>query len=173
MQNQVKLTETVLKVCDARDKLHEKITKLFDHPRYQAPFRRGNKYFYFHNTGLQAQDILYVQVCLLKSGIELKENFIYASFLAIELIVTLWMHLVVQDSLDAEAEVLLDPNALSEDGTVSLNTLSVSEDAKYLAYGLSSSGSDWVTINVMRIEDKKVEPDKLSWVRIWNLVSLM
>lgn len=138
VQNQVKLTERVLKTCDARDKLHEKITKLFDHPRYEAPFRQGDKYFYFHNTGLQAQDILYVQ-----------------------------------DSLDAEAEVLLDPNALSEDGTVSLNTLSVSEDAKYLAYGLSSSGSDWVTINVMRIEDKKVEPDKLSWVRIWNLVSLM
>lgn len=84
VQNQVKLTETVLKTCDVRDKLHEKITKLFDHPRYEAPFRRGNKYFYFHNTGLQAQNVLYVQVCLFKSGIELKENFIYASFLALE-----------------------------------------------------------------------------------------
>ncbi|XP_048130564.1 prolyl endopeptidase-like isoform X1 [Rhodamnia argentea] len=134
VQNQVKLTQTVLKTCDVRDKLHEKITKLFDHPRYKAPFRRGNKYFYFHNTGLQAQDILYVQ-----------------------------------GSLDAEAEVLLDPNALSEDGTVSLNTLSVSEDAKYLAYGLSSSGSDWVTIHVMRIEDRKVEPDKLSWVKFSSI----
>jgi prolyl oligopeptidase len=47
---------------------------------------------------------------------------------------------VIQDSLDGEPEVLLDPNALSEDGTVSLNTLSVSEDAKYLGYGLCACG---------------------------------
>ena len=70
-----------------------------------------------------------------------------------------------QDSLDGEPEVLLDPNALSEDGTVSLSSLSISKDAKYMAYGLSSSGSDWVAIKVMRIDDKKIEPDTLSWVR--------
>ena len=66
--------------------------------------------------------------------------------------------------MDGEAEVLLDPNGLSDDGTVALSTYAVSEDAKYLAYALSSSGSDWVTVKVMRIEDKKVEPDTLSWV---------
>ncbi|KAF2310168.1 hypothetical protein GH714_007020 [Hevea brasiliensis] len=130
VQEQVKLTEGVLKSCDAREKLRNKITKLFDHPRYDAPFKRGDKYFYFHNTGLQAQNVLYVQ-----------------------------------DSLDGEPGVLLDPNALSEDGTVSLNALSVSEDAKYLAYGLSSSGSDWVTVKVMHVEDKRVEADTLSWVK--------
>lgn len=68
--------------------------------------------------------------------------------------------------MDGKPEVLLDPNELSEDGTVSLNMIAVSEDAKYLAYGLSSSGSDWVSIKVMRVEDKKVEPDTLSWVSI-------
>lgn len=66
--------------------------------------------------------------------------------------------------MEGDAEVLLDPNALSEDGTVSLNTFSVSKDAEFLAYGLSSSGSDWVTIKVMRVHDKAVEPDTLSWV---------
>ncbi|KAK4753341.1 hypothetical protein SAY87_022139 [Trapa incisa] len=134
VQSQVKLTDTVLKACDSRQNIHDKITKLFDHPRYDAPFRRGNKYFYFHNTGLQPQRVLYVQ-----------------------------------DHLDAEAEVLLDPNSLSEDGTVALNTFSVSEDAKYLAYGLSSSGSDWVTINVMQIEDKKAQADTLSWVKFSSI----
>ncbi|KAM5565244.1 prolyl endopeptidase [Rosa sericea] len=68
-------------------------------------------------------------------------------------------------SLDGEPEVLLDPNTLSEDGTVALSTYSVSEDAKYLAYALSTSGSDWVTIKVMRVEDKKVEQETLSWVK--------
>ena len=62
VQKQVKLTESVLDKCETRGKLREKITKLFDHPRYDAPFRGGDKYFYFHNTGLQAQSVLYVQV---------------------------------------------------------------------------------------------------------------
>lgn len=130
VEKQVKLTDSVLSTCETRDKLKEKLTQLFDYPRYHAPSRKGDKYFYFHNTGLQAQDVLYVQ-----------------------------------DSLDGNPEVLLDPNQLSEDGTVALNTLSASEDAKYLAYGLSASGSDWVTIKVMRVDDKKVEPDTLSWVK--------
>lgn len=68
--------------------------------------------------------------------------------------------------MDGKAEVLLDPNVLSDDGTVALSTCAVSEDAKYLAYGISSSGSDWVTIKVMRVEDKGVEPDTISWVRL-------
>ena len=63
VQEQVKLTESVLQKCDTREKLRAKITELFDHPRYEPPFKRGNKYFYNHNTGLQAQSVLYVQVC--------------------------------------------------------------------------------------------------------------
>ncbi|XP_021756518.1 prolyl endopeptidase-like [Chenopodium quinoa] len=130
VENQVKLTDSVLKECETRDKLKEKMTELFDYPRFYPPFKRCDKFFYFHNSGLQPQSVLYVQ-----------------------------------DSLDGKPEVLLDPNQLSDDGTVALNTYSVSEDAKYFAYGLSASGSDWVTIKVMKIEDKRVEPDTLSWVK--------
>lgn len=68
--------------------------------------------------------------------------------------------------MDGEPEVLLDPNTLSEDGTVALSIHAVSEDAKYLAYGISSSGSDWVTIKVMRIQDKSTEPCTISWVLV-------
>lgn len=62
MQRQVNLTESVLKKCETREKLRDKLTKLYDYPRYDVPFRRGNKYFYFHNTGLQPQRVLYMQV---------------------------------------------------------------------------------------------------------------
>jgi prolyl oligopeptidase len=74
--------------------------------------------------------------------------------------------LTLQDDLDGKAEVLLDPNTLSKDGTVALSTYSISEDGNYIAYGLSESGSDWVSIHVMSITNKQPMPDKLSWVSI-------
>ncbi|CAL5403013.1 unnamed protein product [Camellia sinensis] len=41
----------------------------------------------------------------------------------------------------------------------------VNQDAKYLAYGLSSNGSDWITIKVMQVENKTIELDTMSWVK--------
>ncbi|KAL8524259.1 hypothetical protein ACS0TY_014004 [Phlomoides rotata] len=131
VEKQMKLTDSVLKSCEIREKLCERLTQVYDFPKYNAPFRAADKYFYLYNTGLQSQSVLYVQ-----------------------------------DSLDAEAEVLLDPNTLSDDGTVAMIVYAVSEDAKYLAYGTSSSGSDWVTIKVIRVHDNTILPaDTISWVK--------
>ena len=68
-----------------------------------------------------------------------------------------------EDQDGAEEKVLLDPNQLSEDGTVALSSYSVSEDGKFLAYGLSSSGSDWVEWRVRRIDSGEDLPDHIRW----------
>ena len=68
-------------------------------------------------------------------------------------------------SLEAEPRMLLDPNTLSEDGTVSLSGMAVSENGAYLAYGLSSAGSDWVEWYVRDIATGVDTDDRLQWVK--------
>lgn len=67
--------------------------------------------------------------------------------------------------LDAEPRVLLDPNTLSEDGTVALSGLAISEDARLMAYGLSTSGSDWQEWKVRDVETGEDLPDHLKWIK--------
>ena len=71
----------------------------------------------------------------------------------------------MQHGLGGEPSVLLDPGELSDDATVSLSMIGVSDDGEHLAYGTSASGSDWVTISVMRVRDRRRLPDALSWVK--------
>src|SRR5262245_1000961 len=68
-------------------------------------------------------------------------------------------------SLDGEPRVLLDPNKLSADGTVALSGYAVTEDGKYLAYGLSTSGSDWQEWKVREIETGNDLSDQINWVK--------
>ena len=73
--------------------------------------------------------------------------------------------LYTADSLTGEPRVLLDPNTLSTDGTVALSSLSISEDGKLMAYGLSSSGSDWQEWKVRDVTTGKDLPDIIKWVK--------
>lgn len=73
--------------------------------------------------------------------------------------------LYIQDSLTGEPRVFLDPNTLSEDGTTSLGTYSVSKDGKYFAYAISKAGSDWNEIYVMETATGRQLEDKLEWVK--------
>ncbi len=67
------------------------------------------------------------------------------------------------DSLDAEPRVLIDPNKLSEDGTVALSDYEVSHDGKLVAYSISRSGSDWIEWRVKNVETGEDLPDLVKW----------
>jgi prolyl oligopeptidase len=127
-QNQV--TFGYLNQISVRDKIKQRLTKLWDYEKYSIPFKEGNRYFYFKNNGLQNQSALYTL-----------------------------------NNLRDKPKVLLDPNVLSKDGTVALSGYSVSDDGKYLAYGLSASGSDWQEWKVRDIQTGKDLADNLKWIK--------
>lgn len=127
-QNQV--TFGYLSEIPTREKIKQRLTKLWDYEKYGIPFKEGKRYFYFKNDGLQNQSVLYT----LKT-------------------------------LDDQPKVLLDPNKLSEDGTVALSGLSISEDGKVLAYSLSASGSDWQEWKVRDVETGEDLQDHLKWIK--------
>ncbi|MEK1976786.1 prolyl oligopeptidase family serine peptidase [Vibrio parahaemolyticus] len=56
---------------------------------------------------------------------------------------------------DGEAEIFLDPNTFSEDGTTSLAGVSFSRDGSLVAYSISEGGSDWRKVIVLDTETKK------------------
>ncbi len=67
---------------------------------------------------------------------------------------------------DEEAEVFLDPNTFSEDGTISMGSgLNFSKDSNMLAYSISEGGSDWRKIIVMNPETREVVEDTLKDIK--------
>ncbi len=59
------------------------------------------------------------------------------------------------------AEVFLDPNKFSEDGTTSLGGMSFTKDGSLLAYQISEGGSDWRKVIVLNTETMEQVEDSL------------
>lgn len=66
-------------------------------------------------------------------------------------------------SLGADPVVLLDPNRLSTDGTISLTGVAFSDDGRHLAYATSASGSDWMEWRVKEVATGLDLADHLQW----------
>lgn len=125
-----KITFPFLESIPQRKAIQNRLTQMWNYERYGVPFKRGGRYFYTKNDGLQNQSPLYT--C---------------------------------KSLMEEPKLLLDPNTLSEDGTVSLAGYDITEDGRFMAYGLAASGSDWNEWKVRDVETGKDRDDLVKWVK--------
>src|ERR1043166_7912741 len=71
----------------------------------------------------------------------------------------------IQKGVNGKPEVFLEPKKFSTDGTSTLSAFSLSKDGKYLAYGMSQGGSDWVQLSVMEVATRKKLDDQINWVK--------
>src|SRR5262249_29804818 len=80
--------------------------------------------------------------------------------------------LFVQDGLHGEPRALVDPNTLSEDGTIALTAWEPSPDGRLLAYALSGGGSDRQDVRIRDVDSGVDLPDHLLWAKFvsiaWN-----
>ena len=130
VQAENEVTFSYLGAIPQRESIEKRLTELWDFERYSSPFKRGGRYYFFKNDGLQNQAVLFVQ-----------------------------------NSLDETPRILLDPNTWSGDGTVALKGLSFSNGGRYVAYGVSTAGSDWSTWSVIEIETGKLLTDEIRWLK--------
>ena len=103
-------TRSYIDAISLRDDVKNTVARLLNFVRETAPFFEGGKRYFYRNSGLQNQQVLY----------RIEE--------------------------DGSEVVFLDPNTFSEDGTVSMSSVSFSEDGSLVAYQLSEGGSDWRSI---------------------------
>jgi prolyl oligopeptidase len=136
VEAQNKVTFGYLNGLAGRDRLKARLTELWDYERYGIPFKQGDA------AKGEARYFYYKNNGLQNQSV-----------------------LYTLPTLDAEPTVLLDPNSLSADGTVALSGISISENAQYLAYGLSTAGSDWMEWKVRNIATGEDTDDLIEWVK--------
>lgn len=59
-----KLTYGFINSIPAREKIKARLTQLWNYPRYSVPYKKGGRYFFSKNDGLQNQSVLYMQESL-------------------------------------------------------------------------------------------------------------
>ncbi len=123
-------TRRFLDQLPALETIKNRLSELWDFPKYGVIHKAGGKYFTTRNDGLQNQPILYRQ-----------------------------------ESLDAQPTPLLDPNSLSQDGSIALIQQSYSQDGNLLGYSLSSSGSDWQEIHILDTNTGEPFEEVLKWCK--------
>ncbi len=118
VKSQNEVTFGYLNQIPFREKIKQRLEKIWNYEKVGAPTKHGDYYYFYKNDGLQNQYVFYR-----------KKNL-----------------------ASTEAEVFIDPNKFSEDGTISLAGMSFTKDGSIMAYLISEGGSDW---NKIIVKDAK------------------
>ncbi|WFD21832.1 prolyl oligopeptidase [Malassezia equina] len=121
---QADYTAAFVAQCPDKAELQRRLQQNWDFERTSAPsLKPDGRYYYSYNAGLAPQSQIYR---------------------------------ATRDQIDAAqrdaatkkpiGELFFDTNVLSDDGTVALKWTSFSHTGRYVAYGISRSGSDWFKI---------------------------
>src|SRR5947207_11547159 len=97
-----RVTFAYLERIPERERIRRRLTELWDYPKFGAPFKKGGRYFFFKNSGLQNQAVLYTQATLTAEPRELLDP----------------------NMLSADGTVALSTLSVSEDGRLLLYSTS-------------------------------------------------
>lgn len=128
------VTNACLAELPGRAVFRARLEALQNHEKFTIPRKRGGRYFYTRNPGLENQAAL-----------------------------------LVRDSVDGLARVLIDPNTWSEHGTLALAEWAPSRDGALLAYAVQEDAADWRTIKVIEVATGKILDDALAWARFTTI----
>ena len=136
-QNEV--AEPFLASLPGRTAIEDRLREIWNYERWSTPGKRGERYFYNHNDGLQDQSVVYVAESMDQEGDE------------------------------PPGRVLLDPNGWSDDATVSLAGFAPSRDGRYVAYAQSDGGSDWRKWKVHDVEAGEDTGDLIDFTKFTSI----
>src|SRR4030042_7128085 len=125
-----KVTFAYLAGIPARKEIKERLTTLYNYPRYKTIIKKGNRCFFEKNDGLQNQYVIYQQ-----------------------------------EGMDSEPILVMDPNSLSEDGTVAVTDTVINKNGTLMVYALSTSGSDRQELKIRSIDTGKDYEEVLKWCK--------
>lgn len=134
IDEQCQFTEGYLAQLPRREAIASRLKDLYNYPKYGMIQAVGKRIVYSYNTGLQQQNVYYVQ-----------------------------------EGDQGEARVLIDPNTLSEDGTVAVTLNTSSNDHRYLSFLVSASGSDWQTLKVFDLDNHVLLEEALVGVKFTHV----
>ena len=133
------VAEPFLAALPGRSAIEDRLREIWNYERWSTPSKRGERYFYQHNDGLQDQSVAYVA------------------------------EQVDQEGDEPPGRVLLDPNSWSEDATVALAGFTPSRDGRFVAYAQSDGGSDWRKWMVHDVESGEDTGDLIDFTKFTSI----
>ncbi len=133
------VAEPFLAAFPGRAAIEDRLREIWNYGRWSTPSKRGERYFYQHNDGLQDQSVVYVA------------------------------EQVDQEGDEPPGRVLLDPNGWSDDATVALAGFTPSRDGRFVAYAQSDGGSDWRKWMVHDVESGEDTGDLIDFTKFTSI----